>query len=143
MQKKFITFSGFSGAIAIAMGAMGAHFMRSQMESGTVTAAQLSAFETGAAYHLYHSIALLVVSLLLSRSGNKIFIKAGYCFMAGIFLFSGSLYLLATGGIIGLPSLRWLGPITPIGGLFFIAGWTLLAAGGMKKRDGHNPNETT
>jgi uncharacterized membrane protein YgdD (TMEM256/DUF423 family) len=60
--------------------------------------------------------------------------KAGYCFMAGIVLFSGSLYLLSTAKLMGLTTVKWLGPITPIGGLFFIAGWIFLALSPIKKK---------
>lgn len=133
MQKRFITFSGFSGAIAVALGAMGAHFLKTKLESGALSPAQFSAFETGVQYHILHSIALLIIALLVKEADNKLFIKAGYCFMTGIILFSGSLYLLSTGGLMGLEQIKWLGPVTPIGGVFFIVGWVLLGIGGIKK----------
>lgn len=132
MQKRFLSFSGFSGAIAVALGAMGAHFLKTKLESGALTTTQFSAFETAVQYHILHSIVLLIVALFVSRPDNKLFIKAGYCFMGGIVLFSGSLYLLSTGGLMGLENIKWIGPVTPIGGVFFIAGWIFLAVAGVR-----------
>ena len=134
MQKRFLVFSGFSGAIAVALGAMAAHFLKSKVELGLMTEASLQAFETAARYQIYHSLALLIVALMVDKFDPKFISKVGYCFMAGIVLFSGSLYLLSTASLIGLSDMLWLGPITPIGGLFFIAGWLLLAFAGMKKK---------
>ncbi len=133
MQKRFLVFSGFSGAIGVALGAMAAHFLKSKVEMGLITEANLQAFETATRYQIYHSLALLILALLVDKIHSKLISKVGYCFMAGIVLFSGSLYLLTTANLIGLSDVRWLGPITPIGGLFFIVGWLLLAFAGMKK----------
>jgi uncharacterized membrane protein YgdD (TMEM256/DUF423 family) len=134
MQKRFLVFSGFSGAIAVALGAMAAHFLKSKLDSGLITELNLQTFETAARYQMYHSIVLLAVALFADKFDHKLIHKAGYCFMAGIVLFSGSLYLLATANLMGLTAVSWLGPITPIGGLFFISGWVLLAFAGLKKR---------
>ena len=133
MQKRFILFSGISGAAAVALGAMAAHFLKGKLDSGLITELNLQTFETAARYQMYHSIALLLVALLMDRIHSKLINKAGYCFMAGIVLFSGSLYLLSTANLIGLTNVHWLGPITPIGGLFFITGWILLAVAAVKK----------
>ncbi len=134
MQKRFLVFSGFSGAIGVALGAMAAHFLKSKLESGLITEANLQAFETAAKYQLYHSLALFAIAIFVDKFDSKLISKAGYCFMAGIVLFSGSLYILTTAKLMGLGDLRWLGPITPIGGLFFITGWLLIAFAGMKKK---------
>lgn len=134
MQKRFLIFSGFSGAIGVALGAMAAHFLKSKIDTGLITEANLQAFETAAKYQMYHSIALLGLAFFIDKFNEKIISKAGYCFMAGIVLFSGSLYLLTTAKLMGLSDVRWLGPITPIGGVFFITGWILLAFAGMKKK---------
>ncbi len=134
MQKRFLVFSGFSGAIAVALGAMGAHYLKSKLETGLITETNLQTFETGVQYQILHSIVILVIALLADRSTNKLLPKAGYCFMAGIVLFSGSLYLLSIGGLMGPTNIHWLGPITPIGGLFLITGWVLLAFAGIKKQ---------
>ena len=131
MTKRFLAFSGFSGAMAVALGAMGAHFLKKQLESGLITLTNIQTFETAVKYQMYHSIALLLVALLAERFHVKRLQKAGFCFMIGIVLFSGSLYLLSTASLLGISDLRWLGPITPIGGLFFIAGWILMGLSGM------------
>lgn len=133
MMRRFLVFSGFSGAMAVALGALGAHFLKGKLEMGLITLTNLQTFETAVKYQIYHSIALLLVALLSEVYENKLFQKAGYCFMIGIVLFSGSLYIISTAGVLGLSNIKWLGPITPIGGLFFIAGWVLLALGGYKR----------
>lgn len=132
-MRRFLVFSGFSGAMAVALGALGAHFLKGKLEMGLITLTNLQTFETAVKYQIYHSIALLLVALLSEVYENKLFQKAGYCFMIGIVLFSGSLYIISTAGVLGLSNIKWLGPITPIGGLFFIAGWVLLALGGYKR----------
>ena len=135
MQKQFLIFGGFSAAICVILGAMGAHFFKMKLESGIVTVSDLQTFETAVKYQMYHSLALILLASLNDRLKDKLFQKAAYCFMLGIVLFSGSLYLLATANLIGLPTMRWLGPITPIGGLFFIAGWVIVGFAGLKRRD--------
>ncbi|MDO9185163.1 MAG: DUF423 domain-containing protein [Bacteroidia bacterium] len=135
MQKRFLIFGGFSAAMAVALGAMGAHFLKSKLESGLITETNLQTFETAVKYQFYHSIAIFMVVLLADRFNDKVFQKAGYCFMLGIVFFSGSLYLLSTANLLGLSSVKWVGPVTPIGGLFFITGWILLALAGLKKRE--------
>lgn len=133
MQKRLIQFAGISGAIGVALGAMAAHFLKGKMELGEITLNELQAFETGTRYQIYHSILLLSIALFYDKLSSKLVSKAVYCFMAGIVLFSGSLYLLSTGKLMGITSVRWLGPITPIGGLFLITGWLLTAFSGNKK----------
>lgn len=135
MQKRFLIFSGFSGALAVAFGAMGAHFLKSKLETGVITITQLQTFETAVKYQIYHSIAILIIALLAERFKDNLFQKAGYCFILGIVLFSGSLYLLSTANLLGFTSINWLGPITPVGGLFFISGWILLGFAGLKRKD--------
>ena len=133
MQKRLITIAGISGAMAVALGAMAAHYLKSKLDSGMITASGLQAFETAAKYQMYHSIVLLVIALSAEKLNSRFVYKAAYCFMAGIVLFSGSLYILSTAGLMGLESVRWLGPVTPVGGLFFITGWLLLAFSAMRK----------
>ena len=133
MQKRLIRFAGISGAIGVALGAMAAHFLKTKMESGAITANELQAFETGARYQIYHSLALLCLALLSDKLGGRLLPKAAFCFMAGIVLFSGSLYLLSTARLMGMGSMRWLGPVTPLGGVFLIAGWLLTGFSAFKK----------
>ena len=127
MQKRFLIFGGISGAIAVALGAMGAHFLKSKIETGLITELNLKTFETATRYQMYHSIILIVIALLSEKINYRLLSKSAYCFIIGIFCFSGSLYLISTAGLIGITNINWLGPITPIGGLFFISGWFLLA----------------
>lgn len=138
MQKRFLVFCGFSGAMAVALGAMAAHFLKSKVDLGIITETNLETFETAARYQMYHSIVLLAVALFSDKLNPKLIAKAGYCFMVGIVLFSGSLYLIATAGLIGFSDVRLLGPITPIGGMFFIVGWLILAYAGIKRKSPSN-----
>ena len=107
-----------SGLIAVAAGAFGAHALRARLPEDL-----LGVFETGARYQIYHALAILGAALAYARWGGVQFIAAGWLFVAGTAVFSGSLYLLALTGA------RWWGAITPIGGLCFMAGWALLAWG--------------
>jgi len=106
------------GFLGVAFGAFGAHALR-----GRVGAADLATFETAVRYHLLHALALLAVAWLASREESGPSALAGWSFLAGGFLFSGSLYLMVLTGI------RWLGAVTPLGGIAFLVGW--LALGGV------------
>jgi uncharacterized membrane protein YgdD (TMEM256/DUF423 family) len=133
MQKRFVLFAGISGAIAVALGAMGAHFLKSKAETGMITANDLQAFGTAVKYQMYHSIVLLFLALFAEKVNPGQLKRSANCFMAGIILFSGSLYLLSTSKLIGISNLKWLGPVTPIGGIFLITGWVLLALAVVKR----------
>jgi uncharacterized membrane protein YgdD (TMEM256/DUF423 family) len=100
-----------NGFVAVACGAFGAHALKRRLDTD-----RLAVFETGARYHMYHALALVAVSWLASTRGTAAD-TAGAFFLAGIVLFSGSLYALALSGI------RKLGAITPLGGLCFLLGW--------------------
>lgn len=105
--------------LAVALGAFGAHGLRDAL-----TAEMKAVFETGVRYQAYHALGLFVVAWLSSRFPARGVTAAGWCFLAGIALFSGSLYALSLTGI------KRFGAITPLGGLLFLAGWLslLLAA---------------
>jgi uncharacterized membrane protein YgdD (TMEM256/DUF423 family) len=105
-----------SAGIAVAAGAFGAHALRAR-----VPAEGLVTFETGARYQMYHALALLAVAWLTARGPAPSAQAAGWLFLAGTLLFSGSLYLLTLTGA------RWLGAVTPLGGMAFLGGWVLLA----------------
>ncbi len=105
-----------SAGISVAAGAFGAHALREKLEPRL-----LEVFETGARYQMYHALALLAVSYVISRFPSSLANTAGWLFLAGTVLFSGSLYAMAFTGI------RALGAITPLGGVCFIAGWVCLA----------------
>ncbi len=116
--KNIIAWAAAFGAIAVILGAMGAHALKAKLEPES-----LKSFETAVRYQAWHAIALLALGL--SSYPLKQLKAIVLCWIIGIFLFSGSIYLLSTSLITGF-ELRFLGPVTPIGGLFFIAGWCLL-----------------
>ena len=134
MKKSFLIFGSFSGAIAVALGALGAHFLKSKLSEGLITESNLQAFETAVKYQMYHAIVLLFLGFWAAKQGSKSFLNAGYCFMVGSILFSGSIYILSTTGLTALSNVKFLGPITPLGGLCFIAGWIFLGLGAMKRK---------
>jgi uncharacterized membrane protein YgdD (TMEM256/DUF423 family) len=120
VERVFLTLGALSALVSVAAGAFGAHALRAQLSSDL-----LDTFETAARYQMYHALALLAVGLWLTRSseGSGWASAAGWLFVAGTVLFSGSLYLLALSGV------RWLGAITPLGGVAFLLGWAALAYG--------------
>jgi uncharacterized membrane protein YgdD (TMEM256/DUF423 family) len=113
--------AGIAGFGGVALGAFAAHGLKARL-----TPDMLAVFETGARYQMYHALALCAAAWGWARWRNCLFGAAGGCFVAGIVLFSGSLYLLA------LTNIRALGMITPLGGLGFLAGWTCLAMGAFR-----------
>lgn len=117
MYKRFSVTGAFSGALAVGLGAFGAHGLREILSEDA-----LRIFHTGVEYQFNHSLALLTVGLLVSKKPTTLANAAGNLFMLGILLFSGSLYCLAL-----IPSIPLIGIVTPIGGFCFIAGWLLLA----------------
>jgi uncharacterized membrane protein YgdD (TMEM256/DUF423 family) len=116
MDSTFFVVGCLSALVAVAAGAFGAHSLRE-----VVAPDLLPTFETGARYQMYHALALIVVSFAAVRWPGPATSLAGWLFIAGTLLFSGSLYLLVVTG------LRWLGAITPLGGVAFIVGWASLA----------------
>ncbi len=122
MAKLFITLASLSGMFAVGLGAFGAHALREKLDEYS-----MGVFETAVQYHFYHSLALLAVGVIaLSQPQTAMLKSSGWLFLVGIVIFSGSLYVLSMTGV------RWLGAITPLGGLAFIAGWACLAATGWK-----------
>ena len=106
-----------SGFFAVALGAFGAHGLKNKLPADL-----LAVYQTGVEYHFYHSLALLAVGILVYLlPANNALRWSGWCFAAGILVFSGSLYILSLTGV------RWLGAITPIGGVAFLVGWATLA----------------
>ncbi|MBI3518754.1 MAG: DUF423 domain-containing protein [Bacteroidetes bacterium] len=138
MNSKKTVIIGLLGAIAVALGALGAHFLKGKLSTGLITPDQLNGFDTAVKYQMYHVLAMLALVLLSKQSSHQYITRAYYCFLIGIILFSGSLYILCTRNLFGADWLKILGPITPIGGLFFIAGWLFLALTGIKKESRQN-----
>jgi uncharacterized membrane protein YgdD (TMEM256/DUF423 family) len=128
MNRKFVVIAGVLGALAVGLGAFGAHSLKSLL-----SAYQLGIFKTGIQYHFYHTFAILCLAILGQFSTYKSLQKACWFFTFGIVLFSGSLYLLATKDILGLNSFTLiLGPLTPIGGVLFLIGWGLIISTGLQ-----------
>lgn len=118
LERLFATLGAVSAFLAVGAGAFGAHALRARLSPEL-----LAVFETGARYQMYHALALLAAAWMLGRWPGPWPGRAGWLFLAGTVLFSGSLYTLALSGV------RWLGAITPLGGLAFLAGWICLAIG--------------
>lgn len=121
MHKGFLKWAAFLGALAVALGAFGAHGLKKYVPIETV-----SSFETGVRYQFYHVFALLSVAVLYERFSQRWLQWAGRFFLIGILLFSGSLYFLTAIKATDTVGLEKFGIITPFGGLFFIAGWLCL-----------------
>ena len=118
MHNFFLLFAAFNGAVAVGLGAFGAHALKKHL-----SADMLAVWQTAVQYHFIHLLALLAVALIMRQSLDKpalSLVLAGGGFCLGMLLFCGSLYWLALSGP------RWLGPITPLGGLLFMAGWLSL-----------------
>lgn len=115
----WLALSGVSGFLAVALGAFGAHGLQSKLDAAVDGAKRLSWWQTAAHYHLMHALALAVVAVVIARAPQARY--AGFAFTLGTLLFSGSLYVMALGGP------RWLGAVTPLGGLGFLAGWAIVA----------------
>ncbi len=112
MERTFLALGAALAFVAVAAGAFGAHGLREKL-----TPEMLSVYEIAVRYQMYHALALFAVALFSSRFPGTLIHLAGWMFVAGIAVFSGSLYLLALTGA------RWLGVITPLGGLAFLVGW--------------------
>ncbi len=121
MNKKFLQWGALLGALSVALGAFGAHGLKKIVPPDTV-----ATFETGVRYQFYHAVAILLIGMLAEKFPGKSLRYAGNSMLAGILLFSGSLYALTALKATGDVGLGGLGLITPVGGLFFIAGWLLL-----------------
>jgi len=120
LSDRWLSLAAVNGFVAVAAGAFGAHALKARLD-----ASALAAFEVAARYQMFHALALLAVAWLTASRPTSAVSAAGWCFTLGIVVFSGSLYALTLGGW------RWMGAITPIGGLLLLAGWALLAIAAM------------
>ncbi|MDX1628929.1 MAG: DUF423 domain-containing protein [Fulvivirga sp.] len=133
LSKKFLLISGISGALAVGLGAFGAHAFKPML----IAADRLATYETAVLYHFIHTQALFGLAIILNIHQKTGFKYAGIAFTTGIVIFSGSLYVLCFSGI------SWLGAITPIGGILFIIGWLLVAFSIIGKSNGlDQPSES-
>ncbi len=131
MQKMMIVLAGVNGMIAVAAGAFGAHGLRAKL-----TPDALAVFETAARYHIYHALALAALAALAGHASSRLFTISAISFQFGIVLFCGSLYAMALSRL----EWKWLGPITPIGGLMLMIGWVLLAIAGLSRSGSSAPS---
>lgn len=127
MHKGFLKTAAILAAITVALGAFAAHSLK-----GKVGANAIEIFETAVRYQFYHVFALFLVGIVYKDFTNRFIKASGILFMIGMLLFSGSLYAMAVVKAIVLPGFNWLGPVTPVGGLCFIAGWVCLFIGFFK-----------
>ncbi len=116
MSSNWFGIGAIAAAVGVALGAFGAHGLKTRVEPD-----MLAVFETGVRYHMIHALGLLAVGWAAARWPGSLTTAAGWLFLAGIVVFSGSLYTMTLTGA------KWLGAITPLGGLSFILGWILLA----------------
>ncbi|MBT8234170.1 MAG: DUF423 domain-containing protein [Saprospiraceae bacterium] len=124
MQKKFkllILITAAMGALAVIMGAFGSHLLAEKLDPKS-----LNAYKTGVNYHYIHTMAIFCTALLYRIYRIKGLFYIGLYFLFGILLFSGSLYLLAMKDILGISSTKFLGPLTPLGGLALIGSWAAI-----------------
>ena len=130
MHKKFLIIGVIFGGLAVALGAFGAH----GLEKITSDEKILHGFQTGVQYQMYHALALLAIAIMYEKFQHTWIKWAGNCFITGIILFSGSLYILSFLKIQESSAVKFVGPVTPLGGIFFISGWLFLLIAAMKKK---------
>lgn len=128
MTKLWLIVTGVNGFLAVALGAFGAHGLKKFLADAPDGALRLQWWQTGTQYHLAHALALGLVAVLASHVTGRLPVAAGWCFVAGIALFSGSLYVMT------LTNVRLLGAVTPVGGLCLLAGWALVTAAAWRLR---------
>ena len=130
-KRTILMIAGFSGTLCIAFGAFAAHFL-----SGKIPSENLATFDTGAKYQFYQTFALIVVAFMIEKDPSKYLEYTAKLFLAGIILFSFSLYFLALRPLMGIGNgeMKWVGAITPIGGISHIVGWFLIFVSAYKKR---------
>lgn len=131
MHKKYFALAAVLGAAAVATGAFGAHGLQKITSDEKI----IHGYQTAVQYQVYHVMALLIAAAVAHKLALKYFRWAALSFIAGIFLFSGSLYLLTYFRIQESTAVKAIGPITPLGGVLFIAGWIFLALAAYKKID--------
>jgi uncharacterized membrane protein YgdD (TMEM256/DUF423 family) len=122
MYSKYARWGAVLAGVAVLLGAFGAHILKERLEPE-----QVAVFQTGVQYQFIHAIGLMLVALFYRYRPLKHMKNAGLAFLLGIGLFSGSLYLITLGHFTHF-NFKWLGPITPIGGVAFVVGWGLVAA---------------
>lgn len=130
MHKRFLIAGSVFAGLGVALGAFGAHGLQNLTQDEKI----VHGFQTAVQYQVYHAFALLAAGIIFEKFRNRLVRWAGNCFITGIILFSGSLYLITFLKIQESDAVKFAGPITPTGGLFFMAGWLLLLLSLIKKR---------
>jgi uncharacterized membrane protein YgdD (TMEM256/DUF423 family) len=130
MHKRYFIYSALLGAIGVALGAFGAH----GLQKITTDEKIISSYQTAVQYQLYHSLALLITASVADKLNARYFRLAAIFFLTGILLFSGSLYLITLLKIQESSLVKFIGPVTPLGGLLLITGWLLLALAAINKK---------
>jgi uncharacterized membrane protein YgdD (TMEM256/DUF423 family) len=128
MHRGFLKIASFLAALSVALGAFGAHALKKLVDQNS-----LATFETGVRYQFFHVIAIFLVAIIYKEIPSRRLKIAGSLFVAGIILFSGSLYILSLAQVDANPGYRWIGAITPFGGVCFIAGWLFMLAAFLQK----------
>ena len=131
MHKRILFIAALSGLVAVALGAFGAHGLQKATSDEKI----LHGYQTAVQYQLYHTLALLACGILLQRNAVNFFRQAAWFFLAGILLFSGSLYAFTYFDIQGIPVLKALRLLTPLGGILFLAGWAMLAMAALRGKE--------
>lgn len=129
MHKAFLKTAAVLGAVSVGLGAFAAHKLKQLVSDIAV-----NTFETGVRYQFYHTLALALAGILHKEFPNKWVKAAGSFFLIGMLFFSGSLYVLTYKAATVSNGFNWVGPITPVGGIFFIVGWVCLGMGIQKKK---------
>lgn len=125
MPQILMTIAAILGGLSVAAGAFASHALRDRLSDRA-----LDIFETASRYQMYHALAMLMVDVMLSRStARPLLTAAGFCFLGGVVIFSGSLYALSLSGI------KWLGAVTPLGGAAFLVGWGCLTIAAWSYKD--------
>lgn len=134
-QKNLLLVSGISGAMCVMTGAMGAHALKD-----ILPIENLHTLETGVKYQFYHTLALLLAVILFEKTNSNYLRYSSGLFIAGIILFSFSLYFLALRPLLGVGNeeMKWMGAITPLGGICFILAWLMLSFGSLKSTNNSN-----
>ena len=130
-KRSILMIAALNGVICISLGAIAAHFLKEKISSDN-----LSVFDTGVRYQFYQTFALVVVAFMIEKDPSKYLKYTSVLFTAGIILFSFSLYFLSLRQLMGISNdeMRWVGAITPIGGISHIVGWLLIFVSAYKKR---------
>lgn len=129
MRKSLVAVAALLGGTGVALGAFGAHGLQTATSDEKI----IHGFQTGVQYQVYHALALLALAIIIEKMPGKLVLWSARCFITGIILFSGSLYAITYLKIQGSSAVSIAGPVTPLGGLFFIIGWVLLFIAALRK----------